>query len=67
MRADASKKGYSLSEKELIYRDSSKITTEEYKSVIGKDYPTEEIDIFNFLGINYIEPKNRQSGAVIQI
>ena len=66
MRADAVKKGYSLSEKELVYKDSTKVTTEEYKSDIGKDYPTEEKDIFDFLGIVYIEPENRQSGAVLQ-
>ena len=72
MRADAVKKGYSLSEKELVYKDSNnvtkvtKVTTEEYKSDIGKDYPTEEKDIFDFLGIVYIEPENRQSGAVLQ-
>ena len=66
MRADAIKKGYSLSEKELVYKDNTKVTTEEYKSDIGKDYPTEEKDIFDFLGIVYIEPENRQSGAVLQ-
>ena len=66
MRADAVKKGYSLSEKELVYKDSTKVTTEEYRSDIGKDYPTEEKDIFDFLGIVYIEPENRQSGAVLQ-
>ena len=72
MRTDAVKKGYSLSEKELVYNDSNKVTkvtkvtTEEYKSDIGKDYPTEEKDIFDFLGIVYIEPENRQSGAVLQ-
>lgn len=66
MRADAVKKGYSLSEKELIYKDNTKVTTEEYKSDIGKDYPTEEKDIFDFLGIVYIQPENRQSGAVLQ-
>ena len=66
MRADAVKKGYSLSEKELVYKDNKKVTSEEYKSDIGKDYPTEEKDIFDFLGLTYIEPKNRQSGAVLQ-
>jgi len=64
MRASAIKKGYSLSEKELVYKDGTKIQTEEYKSDIGKDYPTEEQDIFNFLGLKYIEPENRQSGAI---
>ena len=66
MRADAIKKGYSLSEKELVYKDSSKITSEEYKSDIGKDYPTEEKDIFDFLNLKYIEPENRQSGAIMK-
>ena len=67
MRADALKKGYSLSEKELINRNGKKITTEEYKSDIGKDYPTDEKDIFNFLALKYIEPKDRQSGMVQQL
>lgn len=66
MRTDAIKKGYSLSEKELTYSDNTKITTEEYRSDIGKDYPTDEKDIFNFLGLIYIEPQNRQSGAILQ-
>lgn len=66
MRADAIKKGYSLSEKELVYKDSSKITSEEYKSDIGKDYPTEEKDIFDFLNLKYIEPENRQSGSIMK-
>ena len=66
MRADAIKKGYSLSEKELTYKDSSKITEQEYLSDIGKKYPTTEKDIFDFLGLTYIEPKNRQSGAIVQ-
>tara|TARA_B100001093_G_scaffold520479_1_gene616489 strand:- start:2789 stop:5074 length:2286 start_codon:yes stop_codon:yes gene_type:complete len=65
MRADAIKKGYSLSEKELTYRDSSKISEEEYLSDINKKYPTTEKDIFDFLGLTYIEPKDRQSGAII--
>ena len=67
MRADAIKKGYSLSEKELIYRNGTKITSEEYIEKIGKEYPLEEMDIFNFLKLKYIEPKNRQAGMIIQI
>ena len=58
MRADASKKGYSLSEKELVYRDNTKVTEEEYMSDIDKPYPTTEKDIFDFLGLKYIEPKD---------
>ena len=64
MRADAIKKGYSLSEKELVYKDNTKISAEEYKSDIGKDYPKDEEDIFDFLGLKYIKPENRQSGAI---
>jgi DNA polymerase/3'-5' exonuclease PolX len=65
MRADVIKKGYSLSEKELMYRNGKVVSSEEYMSDIGKEYPTEEKDIFDFLGLTYIEPENRQSGAVI--
>lgn len=64
MRANVSKKGYSLSEKELVYKDGSKVTEEEYLSDIGKNYPTDEKDIFDFLGLEYIEPKDRKSGVV---
>ena len=66
MRADVSKKGYSLSEKELVYKNGSKVTEEEYLSDIGKNYPTNEKDIFDFLGLVYIEPKDRKSGAIKQ-
>ena len=54
MRADTIKKGYSLSEKELVYRDNTKVTEEEYMSDIDKPYPTTEKDIFDFLGLKYI-------------
>jgi DNA polymerase/3'-5' exonuclease PolX len=67
MRGDTLKKGYSLSEKELIYKNGEKITQEEYISIIGKNYPTDEKDIFDFLAIKYIEPKYRQSGMIIQL
>ena len=65
MRADALKKGYSLNEKELAYRDGSEVTSEEYLSNIEKEYPTDEKDIFNILELKYIEPKNRKSGKII--
>lgn len=64
MRADAIKKGYSLSEKELVYVDGTSVTEEEYLSDLGKKYPMEEKDIFDFLGLIYIEPQHRQSGAI---
>jgi ATP-dependent DNA ligase/DNA polymerase/3'-5' exonuclease PolX len=65
MRADAIKKGYSLSEKELKYTNGTPVTEEDYESDIKKSYPTEEKDIFDFLGIKYVEPKDRQSGTII--
>ena len=65
MRANAIKKGYSLSEKMLMYRNGQSVTSEEYMSDIGKEYPLEEKDIFHFLGLRYIEPKNRKSGMII--
>jgi len=64
MRADAIKKGYSLSEKELKYLDGTPVTPDEYESDIKKSYPINEKDIFDFLGLVYIEPKNRQSGMI---
>jgi DNA polymerase/3'-5' exonuclease PolX len=70
MRTDAIKKGYSLSEKNLKHikkgkgKSSEDITKEEYLAKIGKEYPTTEKDIFDFLGIEYVNPINRQSGAI---
>ena len=61
MRADAIKKGYSLSEKMLMYRNGKSVTSEEYMSNIGKEYPLTEKDIFDFLGLKYLEPKDRKS------
>lgn len=66
MRADAMKKGYSLSEKMLMYRNGQSVTPEEYMSDIGKEYPLTEKDIFDFLGLKYIEPKNRKTGMIIK-
>ena len=66
MRADAIKKGYSLSEKMLMYRNGQSVTSEEYMSDIGKEYPLTEKDIFDFLGLRYIEPKDRKSGMIIK-
>ena len=37
MRADAIKKGYSLSEKELMYKNGTQVTEEEYLSDIEKN------------------------------
>jgi DNA polymerase/3'-5' exonuclease PolX len=65
MRADAIKKGYSLSEKELMNKNGTQVTEEEYLSDIEKNYPTDEKDIFDFLGLVYVEPKDRKSGAII--
>jgi DNA ligase-1 len=64
MRSDAIKKGYSLSEKELKYLDGTPISLDEYESDIKKPYPINEKDIFDFLGLIYIEPKDRQSGMI---
>ena len=58
MRSYAVKHGYSLSDKELKnLKDESSVTSADYLSDIGKDFPTEEQDIFNFLGLKYIEQK----------
>ena len=62
MRQYCIKQGYTLSEKELKYLNGTKISAQEYKGDIGKEYPTEEKDIFEYLGYKYIEPENRTSG-----
>ena len=64
MRADAIRKGYSLNDSNLTYKNGGLVDEDEYQSDIGKPYPKTEEDIFNFLGLQFIEPENRQSGAV---
>jgi len=71
MRAYAIKMGYSLSEKDLKYIGSKTtkgeiVEEDEYMSDIGKPYPINEEDIFNFLGLKYIKPENRQSGQILK-
>ena len=61
MRNHAIRLGYSLNQRNI--RKGSEngplVTAEEYYAKIGKNYPTTEKDIFDFLDFKYIEPKNR--------
>ena len=71
MRAYCLKNGYSLNEKELLKiktkSENEKVTEKDYIKKIGKPYPTSEQDIFKFLDLKYIEPKNRAQGMIISL
>jgi DNA polymerase/3'-5' exonuclease PolX len=61
MRNYAKKKGYSLSDKGLRL-DSTKgdwISKEEIEEKLGKPYIESERDIFEFLGLDWVEPSSR--------
>jgi len=61
MRSNALKLGYSLNERNLTHGSPSgqQVSKEEYLSKIKKDKPETEEDIFKFLGMKYLEPKER--------
>ena len=62
LRNYAIKKGYSLSDKGLK-RGSNKgpeVPFTEYENKIQKEYPLTEEDIFKFLDLEYIKPKDRK-------
>lgn len=61
MRNHAIKKGYSLNERNLTHNSPSgkPVTKEEYLTIIEKEIPETEEDIFNFLDYKYIAPKDR--------
>lgn len=61
MRKFALGKGYSLNEQNLtkISPSGPKVTQTEYLSVIEKDFPETERDVFDFLGYPYISPEMR--------
>ena len=61
MRKFALEKGYSLNEKNLTHKSPTgrKVTDSEYMTVIEKEFPETERDIFDFLGYNYISPEMR--------
>ncbi len=61
MRNRAIDLGYSLNERNLTHGSTTgrPVTKEEYKSVIGKETPEDESDIFSFLKMKYLAPKDR--------
>lgn len=61
MRSQALKLGYSLNERNLTYERPSgnPVTKEEYMSVIQKESPKTEEDIFKFLKMKYMPPEKR--------
>tara|TARA_B110001450_G_scaffold42652_1_gene38922 strand:- start:36015 stop:38231 length:2217 start_codon:yes stop_codon:yes gene_type:complete len=61
MRKFALEKGYSLNEQNLtkISPTGRKVSESEYTPVIGKNFPTSERDIFDFLEYPYISPEMR--------
>ena len=63
MREYALKKGYSLSDKGLRKGSASGewVTLAEYRDKIGVETIRKEREIFDFLGLNYIEPGDRSA------
>ena len=68
MRAYAIKEGYSLSDKGLKKlnekgKSAEEVSDAEYSSKIGR-IPENEKDIFDFLELEYVEPKDRTTGKI---
>ena len=61
MRTHALKLGYSLNERNLTHNSPSgpAVTKQEYTAVIGKGNPETEKDIFDFLKMKYLAPRDR--------
>ena len=60
MRGIANKQGYSLNEYRMSHKATKKpVTLLEIQDKIGKDTFETEEDIFDFLGMDYIEPADR--------
>lgn len=61
MRAHALKMGYSLNERNLTHGSpsGSSVTEQEYLTVIDKERPETEKDIFDFLRFKYLPSKDR--------
>jgi DNA ligase-1 len=61
MRKFALDKGYSLNEQNLTKKSPTgpKVTQTEYLTIIEKEFPETERDIFDFLGYPYIPPEMR--------
>ena len=61
MRSHALKMGYSLNERNLTHGSpgGSPVTDQEYLTVIEKQKPETEKDIFDFLKFKYLSPKDR--------
>ena len=61
MRNIALKKGFSLNEYRLSYKPTKKpVEEEEFMRKLGQFYCKKERDIFRFLDIDYVEPKDRK-------
>ena len=62
MRKHALTKGYTLNEYCLSHYDTKiNVSVEEIQSKIGKSYFETELDIFQFLELEYVEPKDRDN------
>ena len=68
MRRQALSLGYTLNEYCLShYTTKIKISSEEIFNKLGKTFFEEEIDIFNFLDMEYVEPRDRNSVTISKI
>ena len=62
------KLGFTLNEYCLShYTTKIKISSEEIFNKLGKTFFEEEIDIFNFLDMEYVEPRDRNSVTISKI
>jgi DNA polymerase beta len=62
MRKHALTKGYTLNEYCLSHYDTKHtLTSEKIQSKIGKSYFETEVDIFQFLEMDYVEPRDRDN------
>ena len=68
MRANALKQGYSLNEYTLSHKLTKKpVESSLIMSKIGKDRIIKEQDIFEFLGMEYVAPENRNKVTISKV
>jgi len=68
MRANALKQGYSLNEYTLSHKLTKKpVESSMILSKIGKDRIIKEQDIFEFLGMEYVAPENRNKVTISKV
>ena len=68
MRGKALEQGYSLNEYRLSHKKTKKpLTSDEIAQKIGKSRFETEMDIFQFLNMDYVEPENRANVTLSKV